>query len=75
MVHSLETGFSRSLFVVPAVMPRKTVKATIPLVAWSIRQPDILEPPAARALASSLPYGSEKLEESMVSERRIPRER
>lgn len=51
------------------IAPRasQTELATIWLVAWAVRKPGILDPPASRGLAASLPLGSQKLTETMVS--------
>ncbi|CAN0002706.1 unnamed protein product [Scytosiphon promiscuus] len=44
----------------------QTELATIWLLAWAVREPGMLDPLAARGLAGSLPYGSEKITEAMV---------
>eukprot|EP00752_Nemacystus_decipiens_P004298 g3927.t1 len=44
----------------------QTELATIWLAAWAIREPGILDPPAARGLAASLPMGSQKMTDAMV---------
>lgn len=35
-------------------------------MAWAVAMPGMLDPAAAHGLASSLPYGSEQLEDAMV---------
>lgn len=49
------------------VLSTQTDLAAIPLVAWAVSEPGLLDPAAACALASSLPYAAETLDETMVS--------
>eukprot|EP00903_Cladosiphon_okamuranus_P014064 g13072.t1 len=44
----------------------QTELVAIWLAAWAIREPGILDPPASRGLAASLPLGSQQMTDAMV---------